>query len=128
MQHQTLLAKIMQKNRYTLIEKSLTIFLALNALLEYLYLHACFMREIMQVAKAAGDYLSSNLMCYIQWWISFAAMGSHCQEHSCSAAIFCYNLIISCEFRIHLTARTIITRLYIHCIYIYMYVCIWRLQ
>ena len=50
----------------------------------------------------------------LQWWISFGAMDSHCQEHSCSTAILQFKENSSCEFRIHLTARTIITRLYVY--------------
>jgi len=62
MQHQTLLAKFVQKNWYTLIKQSLSNrSIAVTALLEYLDLHACL---YLDMAIAAGDYVSSNLMCY----------------------------------------------------------------
>jgi len=52
----------MQKDRYTLIDQSLTIRnIIMTALLECLDLHACFL--CLQAAIAAGDYPSSNLMC-----------------------------------------------------------------
>ena len=72
----------------------------------------------LHMAIAARDYSSSNLMSYSGGTPTspFAAMGSHCQEHSCSMAIFCYNSkkILSCEFRIHLTARIIQLQDYIN--------------
>jgi len=48
---------------------------------------------------AAGDYLILCAKVVEQPQDPFAAMGSHCQEHSCSTAIFCYNSkwILSCE-------------------------------
>ena len=76
----------MQKD--TLIEQSLTIRnIAVTALLEYLNLHAFL---CLQVAIAAGDYLSSNLMSYsigsllLQW---AATAKSILAVHPSSAAI-----------------------------------------
>jgi len=51
-----------QKDRYTLAEQSLTIRnIAVTALLEYMDLVHVL---CLQVAMAAGDYPSSNHMCY----------------------------------------------------------------
>jgi len=67
----------------------------------------------LQVAIAAGDYLSSNLMCYsggsplLQW----AATAKSIAVQPSSATIQ-RGLSQACEFRIHLTARTVIIRLY----------------
>ena len=62
----------------------------MTALLEYLDLHAC-----LHVAVAAGDYPSSNLMSY---------SGGTPTSLSPFAAI--QKGILSCEFKIYLTART----------------------
>ena len=62
-----------------------------------------YVLNITEDSSSAGDYPSSNLMCYSGETATSFTMDSHCQEHS--------KKILSCEFRIHLTARTIITRL-----------------
>ena len=104
----------MQKDRDTLIiEQSLTIrMFAVTVLLEYLYFHICLW---LQVSMAAGDYLLDFFCTTVveQQQITFTAMGSHCQEHSYTTPIFCCSSksILSCEFRICLPARNIITRL-----------------
>jgi len=70
----------------------------------------------LQVTMAAGDYLSSNLMCYSGGTATspFCCNGQPLPRAFLQCNHLCCNskCIFSCKFRIHLTARTIITRLY----------------
>ena len=106
-QQQTLLAKIIRKiDIASLIEQSITN-IAVTALLWFFLWF--------QVAKAPEDHPSSNFYV-LQWWISVAAMGCHCQLRAflqCNHLLLQFKEDSSCVLRIHLTARTIITRLHI---------------
>jgi len=87
-----------KKSRYS--NRAVTYNIAVNVLLKYLHLYACFMLASSYIV--VGDSINIFLCATVveQPQATFAAMDSHCQEHSHSAAIFCFR-----SLRIHFDIR-----------------------